>query len=333
MIFCESTGYTPDQLTSLTEPQISQLIQSHIDTLATNGMSKSYVNTVNKRLKTFFRANGIKPETRSYYQPTRYRKRLEYIPTKQEIYRIADAADNQRDRAIILCLWTSGFRISTFCALTIGDIKEEIDNNEPIIRVPVYPEMKQKVHDACKGLVPYYSFISKEAQTALRVYLNEREEYYGIIEPEQPLFCSDWNLWPRKTRPLKHIGRRCVSVLLKKSARLADIAKWAQISPHCLRKSFESVLRSPTTDSSRMDKGTQEFFMGHILPGTQDTYYDRTNIDYHREEYAKLDFTRTTTTPKAVDKLIQLKALETHLNEGWLFVSKISDDTIVVRRQ
>ncbi|MFC1803868.1 hypothetical protein ACFL0D_07895 [Thermoproteota archaeon] len=73
MIFCESTRYIPDQLITLPESKINQLIQKHIDTLATNGMSKSYVNTVNKRLKTFFRANGIKPETRSYYQPIRYR--------------------------------------------------------------------------------------------------------------------------------------------------------------------------------------------------------------------------------------------------------------------
>lgn len=50
--------------------------------------------------------------------------------------------------------------------------------------------------------------------------------------------------------------------------------------------------------------------MSHILPGTQDVYYDRINIDYHREEYAKLDFRRTQATPKAVDKFIELNTLE-----------------------
>ena len=332
-LFCEKTGHNPDQLVTLSLDTINDLIQNHIDELARQDYSKSYVNTVNKRLKTFFRSNNIKPETRSYYQPSRYRKRPEYIPTKQEIYKIADAADNQRDRAIILCLWSSGLRISTFCALTIGDIKEELENNEPIIRLPVYPEMKKRVPDACKGLVPYYCFISTEAQTALRVYLNEREEYYGTLEPQQPLFCSAWNLWTRNQRPMKPIGRRGVGVLLKKSARLAEISRWDQISPHCLRKAFESVLRSPSVDGGRMDKGTQEFFMGHILPGTQDTYYDKTNIDYHRDEYAKLDFRRTVAIPQAVDKLINLEDLETYLEDGWMFVSKIADDRVVIRRQ
>jgi hypothetical protein len=131
---------------------------------------------------------------------------------------------------------------------------------------------------------------------------------------------------------MKPIGRRGVGVLLKKSARLAGIIQWDHISPHCLRKSFESVLRSPTIDEGRMDKGTQEFFMGHILPGTQDTYYDKTNIDYHREEYLKLDFNRTPPAPRAMDKLIELTTLETHLNEGWNFVSTVGDNMVVVRK-
>jgi integrase len=221
--FCMKTGYNPDQLTAIPKDTINSLIQEHIDELARNGASVSYANTVNKRIKTFFRANKIKPDTRSYYQPTRYRKRPETIPTKPEIYRITDAADNQRDRAVILSLWSCGLRVSTFSSLTIADIQEELENNEPIIQVPVYPEMKKRVPNACKGLVPYYCFISAEAQQALRVYLKEREEYYGSLEPDQPLFCSDWNLWPRRDRPLKHLGRRAIGVILKKSARLAGL--------------------------------------------------------------------------------------------------------------
>lgn len=36
----------------------------------------------------------------------------------------------------------------------------------------------------------------------------------------------------------------------------------------------------------------QEFFMGHILPGTQDAYFDKTDIEMLRTEYAKLHFGR-----------------------------------------
>jgi hypothetical protein len=80
-----------------------------------------------------------------------------------------------------------------------------------------------------------------------------------------------------------------------------------------------------------MDKGTQEFLMGHILPGSQDVYYDKTKVDYHRSEYAKLDFSRSLMTTKAVDKLVCIGDLEGYLEKGWLFVAKIDDDKVVVR--
>lgn len=72
--------------------------------------------------------------------------------------------------------------------------------------------------------------------------------------------------------------------------------------------------------------------MGHILPGTEDAYYDRTKVDFHRRQYARLDFSRGEMLTRAVDKLITFDELERHLEEGWLFVAKISDDRTIVRR-
>lgn len=81
-----------------------------------------------------------------------------------------------------------------------------------------------------------------------------------------------------------------------------------------------------------MDKGTQEFLFGHILPGTQDPYYDRTRVDFHREEYSKLDFSRGGVRARMVDKLIEMVELEKYLNEGWTFVARIDDHRVIVRR-
>jgi len=121
-------------------------------------------------------------------------------------------------------------------------------------------------------------------------------------------------------------------LIVKRAARLAGIREWKHVTSHCLRKAFESVLRSPTVDGGRMDKGTQEFLIGHILPGTQDAYYDKTDIEFHRSEYAKLDFSRGGIPAKAVDKLISMAELEEHLGGGWMFVARISDRRAVVRR-
>ncbi|MHA1753993.1 MAG: hypothetical protein ACTSYR_00520, partial [Candidatus Odinarchaeia archaeon] len=81
----------------------------------------------------------------SYFVPIRYRKVPEYIPTKEEVYRMADAAGSLRNRAITLVLWSSGLRVSTLCALNYGDVAEDLKRGEPPIMIPVYPEMKDRV--------------------------------------------------------------------------------------------------------------------------------------------------------------------------------------------
>ena len=53
-----------------------------------------------------------------------------------------------------------------------------------------------------------------------------------------------------------------------------------------------------------MDMSTQQFLFGHILPGSQDTYYDKEKIEYHRAEYAKLNFARSPMETKLTDILL-----------------------------
>lgn len=56
--------------------------------------------------------------------------------------------------------------------------------------------------------------------------------------------------------------------------------------------------------------------MGHILPGTDDTYYDKTKIEFHRGRYSKLDFSKGEMLTRAVHKMINIVELERYLNEG-----------------
>ena len=198
--------------------------------------------------------------------------------------------------------------------------------------VPVYPEMKQRVPEACKGQIPYYTFMCPEASEALRSYVREREEKYGPLNWDDPLFHSEWTLWSRDERSKRRLNRRTVGLVVKRAARLAGIKKWRYVTPHSLRKAFESILRSPTIDGGRLDKGTQEFFMGHILPGSQDVYYDKGDVEFHRQEYARLDFSRSRSSGMVRDRLVSVDELERYLRDGWLFVAKVSDDRVIVRK-
>jgi hypothetical protein len=47
-------------------------------------------------------------------------------------------------------------------------------------------------------------------------------------------------------------------------------------------------LKNEYENGGRMDAKDQEFLMGHILPGRQDAYYDKTKIEGIRSEFARL---------------------------------------------
>ena len=308
--FCLYTGMTPDDLIRLDTKDIEVLVQDYCDMFNNQRYSRRYVNGILRILKSFFKANGVEINVEGYYVPTRYRKRQEYIPTKSEVYDMADSATSLRDRAIILMLFSTGLRVSTLIALTYGDLKEELEKGYSIVKVPVYPEMKERVPEACKNNIPYFTFACEEAVKALRLYLDDRRRRYGTIEPQEPLFCSEYNQISFTERRYKFMTAREVQRVVKKAARNAGIKEWKYVTPHSLRKTYESILRSELIDGGRLDVKTQEFFMGHILPGSQDTYYDKTKVEALRAEYMKLNFSR-----KVVENKFRL--IETALTKAF----------------
>ena len=294
--FCQNSGLEPDQLILLEKAEIENMVQTYADGYNNERYSRATANRILSVLKIYFALNGFKNgnelEVHGYYMPARYRKRPEYVPEKHEVYRMAESACSLRDRAIILSIYSSGLRVSTLLALLYKDVKDELLRGEYNIMIPVYPEMKKVVPDACKGKIPYFAFLCDEAVEALRLYLEERVDKYGRIDDCDPLFASDYNQIPAEQRKKKFMTERQVQYVVKDAARRAGIEDWKHVTPHCLRKSFEKVLRSEQYDGRRLDPKVQEFFMGHILRGSQDNYFDGKKEEL-RVEYTKLNFGRT----------------------------------------
>jgi len=309
--FCNYMGMSPDELINSNAECINNALQGYCDALDRMAYSRKYINNIIQVMKSFFKANGKEICVERYYLPARYRKRHEYVPTKSEVYEMADCAGSLRNRAIILFLFTTGLRVSTLCALTYGDVRDELEKGLTIIKVPVYPEMKRRVTGACKNNITYFTFASDEAVKALRLYINERVGKYGAIDPEDPLFSSETRLIVKHQRSKKFMTAREVQRLVKQAAKKAGLKNWMHITPHSLRKSYQSVLRGELIDGGRLDVKTQEFFMGHILSGSQENYFDWSKSEELRAEYARLNFARQTVENKfRVLELALQKAFE-----------------------
>lgn len=303
-LFCRHAAMTPDALIALSPAEVSATVQRFLDAKLDAGASIRYVNVLRAFLQVFFRVNGYKNhralDVEGYHQPARYRKTPEYIPSRDELYRMAYAAGSRRNQALVLVTYTSGLRNSTLRALRYQDVKAELAKGYDVVKIPVYPAMKEVDPGACKGNIPYYTFIAKDTVTALRAYLAERE----AIQDEEPLFCSATTSIPRDVRRTIRIKSDTLSAVVKRAARLAGIAQWRHVTPHGLRKAFDSALRN-----GGLDVSDREFLMGHILPGSQDMYYDRSKIDELRRKYAAVQFFGT----GDLDRLEMVKAFASSL--------------------
>jgi integrase len=260
--------------------------------------SPRYSNLAVATLKAFFVSNGFKGaralELETYHAPRRFRVTHEYIPTKSEVYRMADSACSLRDRAIILTLFSTGLRNATLRAIRYADVAEELNQDCGNLMIPVYPEMKEIDPNACKGGIPYYTFTSEEASQAIRLYIKERIEKHGGIEEDEPLFCSEYNHISKDERRRKPLTARQLQLMVKSTAKKAGIERWQAVHPHCLRKAFETVVHSQLIDGSNLDTEVQWFLLGHVLPGSQDPYFDSSKPDRLRIQYSKLRFGRAT---------------------------------------
>ncbi len=261
----------PDSFLALDKAIIEEKVQEFLDSMRTKGASLRTIKAVRSNLLMFFRENGFKNnralEIQAHHVPARYRKRAEYIPSMEEALKMADLSGGLKNRAIILCLATSGIRNGTLRALRYKDVKADIDAGTESIFVPVYPEMKTIVPNACKNNIPYYTFFGGVAVEALRAYLKERKEKQGSMDGEEILFATDFDSVPADRRRFTAMSKHGLQSLVKAAAKRANLA-WHDVFPHTLRKTFEGVLRN-----GRMETKSQEFLMGHLLPGAQDAYF------------------------------------------------------------
>jgi len=300
--FSEYCGKSPSELVALAlGEQIAERPEELVPaSLEVRVVAQKFVNEMldsDKResaryaracLTSFFKANGVSLHLDLI---PKFTKKTEIIPTKEQVYVMADYTSSLRDRAIILCMYQSGLGVTPLRNLNYGHIKEQIEKNRIPIQVHITSEIAKKTLP-----VAYYTFFGAEACETLSTYLNERKRRIKRMREQSkkvkeltsssPLFASEG-----KNVPFG--GRMAISSIwriIKNSAEKAGLEK-ESVWPNCLRKAFEAEL-----DRSPLDRDTKQFLMGHPLLGKK---YDINEIE---QKYLMCNLSRT-----KLDKLVVIR--------------------------
>ncbi len=211
--------------------------------------------------------------------PAKKKIGIEHIPTKAEVFRMAENAGSLRNKAIMLCLFQSGVRVSCLCNWTYSLVSNQLYPEISLpVRIRVTPSLDTKL--SLYGLSYYLTGLKEGAAKALRAYLDSRKARGWNPGPADPLFVQEGAGKNGEKIRREHVWR-----LVKSSARHSGINP-ESVWVHCLRKSFRKVLNA----SPHIDEDTKEALMGHKLPGSRGSYFDYHDEDEVMSKYMQADF-------------------------------------------
>jgi integrase/recombinase XerD len=272
------SGLTPTQLIKLSEKEAHETVMSVVRKYIQED-NTSWALIIQAAMKGFYEAND---KTLTFTRRDRVKKVLkkvvtEHIPTKEEIYRMVDSEGSLRNKAILLCLYQSGVRISCLCRWSMSLLSSQLSEG----RVPIRLKITNKIDTKLSGYgLPYYvTFLGEEATKSLREYLNTR----GKLSPNDPVFAT---VNSDATRP--NVDKHSIWRVVKRAAKNIGLDPQT-VWPHTLRKAFRKALYQ-----GGLDNDMAEAIMGHKLPGSKSNYFDFHDVEEIEANYKKANFSRVT---------------------------------------
>lgn len=289
-VLCARSELSPRQLLDLGPDEARRVVMNVVQEYLKQDklMAAKQIQTA---VKSFFEYHDRVIKFRRVDRIRRIRKKVAYevIPSKDQIYRMADIFKKEgllrlRTRAIILCLFQSGVRVSCLLNWRLGMVREQL---YPEIKVPVRLKITNQIDTKLSGyeLPYYYTFLQAEAAKALRDYLDYRASQEGELRDDDYIFKPIL----RKARREK-MSRMGVLLLVKSAAKRIGLDPRC-VWTHVIRKSFRKVL-----NASPIDEDTKEALMGHRLQGSRENYFDSHDLDEIARKYMQADFSATKKT-------------------------------------
>lgn len=379
---CNFVRMSPDEIILLDHESLQKHLKALYESMVRKGLSLKYARTTTQGVKTFLKCNGIDLKFKLPKIPPRYQKRGRYVPTPKEVKKMMDHAGSLKNAAIVGFLGFSGLRNSTLRALQYGkcpdpkfphySIKHQLEKGEKVLVIVVHPEMKRIVKSACKGKIPYFTFIPEFVTEKLKAYLNSKYAREGKLDDDALLFPTSDRRILAEERPLTPMSKRAIENIVKQAARYADLPQWKLVTPQSLRISFKMWLVNQP-EAVRLPFEDREFVMGHIPAGTIDPYYEA-RIEDLKQKFSKLvlsesdynrDILQAMCTMLGIDfnveyqeltkkfgrepslsemgeiikrKLrpkqipVSMKDVPKYLNDDWRWVAKLDDETAILEK-
>lgn len=295
--FAHYCNKTPDELITMEKKQLDMQIREFLITIENKDSANSMIPT----MKRFFRENG-RDDLRypHFFSPSR--KETKNLPiTLEDAFKMIRFATSPQVKLMILLLLSSGLRVSTMLALRFGIVEsknpylkkftllQEIEQNKRNPAIIIFPKMKELVENACKGHIPYFTFMSKEAGERLQDHHKWLMHSYGQVKKDDVLFPSkDRKLSQEKYRKIP-MTTSAVNIMLKEVAKKAGISGAEKISSRSFRKLYQDILKKQGKNAG-LSQEDREYLMGHVLPKPVENYYTPDKIEETRQKYARIQF-------------------------------------------
>ena len=231
---------------------------------------------------SFYKINDIMLNSKKInkFMPTETRAKKNRGYSHEEIQKLLDIAD-ERLRAVILLLVSSGCRIGAIPMLHVRDIEKSGD----VYKITIYENDAEE----------YFSFITKEAYDAVQSYLQMRERFGEKLTSDSLLIREQFDIRdPFAIASPKPIVARTISNKIAQLAERAGIREKTILKEgeksgsfrktvpqvHGLRKAFSTFALN-----AKMDIIKRRMLEGHSV-GIDD-YYCKPSEEDLQEEYMK----------------------------------------------
>lgn len=258
-----------DSILSINGQELTEKIEDYTILFKEKGMSMSYIRSNTFALQSFCEANDKLDvnwkKLRKLCKKQKSRKSRHY--TTSEIKRMLHSVKDLRNKALMLFLSSSGVRRGAIPVLKIRNLKQMPNG---CVAITVYEGSDEE----------YTTFINKEANDALTLYIEQRKHKGEIVTNDSPVFLGQSTNSSPKLKAMSEASVSTVMIRAKNNAGV-NFEGAPNLLCHAFRRRFNTILKMNKESNSPLI----ERLMGHDMK--LDNSYFQPTLDDLFVEYQK----------------------------------------------